>query len=148
MKAVVLIDPGQIPHCPTPESREFVSALVAMGLEVGQIAFALKCSPHDVTFHYKQELEFGASLVNAKVGAALLQRALIGDVNAQKFWLQTRARWVPAEKEDPKDKEKSGRLLEDRKEFMQDILDMVARNKVKEEQATVTQRANPSRRTQ
>jgi len=146
---VVIIDPDKIPHYPTPESREFVAQLVAVGLEVPQIAFCLKCTPHEVTYHYKDELEFGLSLVNGKVGAALLQRCLMGDVNAQKFWLTTRARWVAADKEDPKKAEQQGQLLQDRKAFMDDILQMVARGKEKEERATVTQRATPgSRRTQ
>lgn len=144
----ILIDPGDIPHCPTPESREFVAQLVSLGLEVPQIAYCLKCTPHEVTYHYKQELEFGTSMVNAKVGAALFQRCMLGDTNAIKFWLQCRAGWVPADKEDPKDKEKKGQLLEDRRAFMQDIINMVAQNKEKVERATVTQRVNPSRRTQ
>lgn len=147
--AVLVIDPGHIPHYPTSESREFVAQMVAMGLEVPQIAFCLKCTPHEVTHHYKQELEHGLALVNAKVGASLLARAFMGDVNAQKFWLVTRARWVPADKEDPKKAEQQGQQLQDRRAFMEDILQMVAKNRAKEEAATVTQRATPgSRRTQ
>lgn len=147
--ALLVIDPSKIPHCPTPESRDMVSQMVAMGLEVAQIAFCMKLTPHEVTYHYKDELEFGLSLVNAKVGVALFQRCMLGDTNAIKFWLQCRGGWVPAEKEDAKDKEKKGRLLEDRKAFMQDILEMVARGKDKEEKAAVTQRATPgARRTQ
>lgn len=139
----ILLDIGQLPHCPTPESREFVAQLVAIGLEIPQIAFCMKITPLDVKKHYKEELVHGTSLVNAKVGAALLANCLRGDTNAQKFWLQTRARWVPADKEDPKEKEKGGRILEDRRKFMDEIVSMVGKHKVQEEKAEVTQRATP-----
>lgn len=139
----VLLDAYNLPHCPTPESRDFVAKLVACGLEVPQIAFCMHVTPLEVKQHYTDELEFGLPLVNAKVGAALLNNALKGDTNAQTFWLKTRARWVPADKEDPKEKEKSGRALEDRRRFMDEIVATVARNKQRDEAATVTQRATP-----
>lgn len=139
----ILIDPGDLPHCPTDASREFVMQLVAMGLELPQIAFCLKVTPLDIRRYYGEEIEHGTALVNAKVGSALLTRAMMGDVVAQKFWLTTRARWVAADKEDPKDREKGGRILEDRRQFMDDIVSMVAKHKKTEEKATVTQRATP-----
>lgn len=141
--APVLIDPNALPHCPTPESRDFVAQLVAIGLEVPQIAFCLKCTPLEVHKFYKEELTHGMAMVNAKVGAALLTNCLRGDTNAQKFWLQTRARWVVADREDPKEKEKGGRILEDRRRFMDDIVSLVAKHRATEEKAEVTKRATP-----
>jgi hypothetical protein len=148
-RAVLVLDPSELPHCPTPESRDFVAQLVAVGLEVPEISFCLKCTPHEVMQHYKDEITHGTAMINARVGVALFQRAMMGDVNAQKFWLQTRARWVPADKEDPKKAEQQGQLKQDRQAFMNDILQMVAKGRAKEEQGTVTSRATPgSRRTQ
>jgi hypothetical protein len=117
--------------------------LVSMGLEEPQIAFCLKITPLDLRKFYDQELHHGQALINAKVGAALLSNCLRGDTVAQKFWLQTRARWIIPLKEDEKEKEKGGRLLEERKQAMDAILDMVARHKKTEEKAEVTQRATP-----
>src|SRR5688572_23237262 len=142
----VVLDPGKLPHCPTPESREFVMQLVSMGLEEPQIAFCLKITPLDLKKHYADELVFGLSLVNAKVGAALLANCLRGDTNAQKFWLQTRGRWVVADKEDPKQREGSARALEDRQRVIDDIVGMVAKHRATEDKAAVTQRANPGTR--
>jgi hypothetical protein len=139
----ILINPGELPHCPTPKSREFVMQLVAMGLETPQIAFCLQITPLDLKRFYGDEIEHGSALINAKVGTALLTRALSGDVVAQKFWLQTRAKWVQADKEDPREKEKGGRILEDRRKFMDDIVELVAKNKKVEEKAEVTKRATP-----
>lgn len=140
----ILLDPGELPHCPTPESREFVCQLVAMGLEEPQIAFCLKVPPIELRRYYGNELHHGQALVNAKVGAALLANCMRGDTVAQKFWLQTRARWIIPLKEDEKEKEKNGRLLSDRKQFMDDIVQMVAKHKQTEEKAAVTQRATPA----
>lgn len=139
----MIVDPGQLPHCPTPESREFVMQLVSMGLEEPQIAFCLKISPLDLRRYYDQELHHGTALINAMVGKALLANCLRGDTVAQKFWLQTRARWIIPLKEDASEKEKTGKLLEDRKKFMDDIVSLVAKHKVRDEKATVTQRATP-----
>lgn len=140
----VLIDPGQLPHYPTPESREFVCQLVAMGLEEPQIAFCLKVTPLDLRRYYGEEMDHGSALVNAQVGKALLSNCLRGDTVAQKFWLQTRARWIIPLKEDQGEKEKTGRLLEDRKKFMDDIVSLVGKNKQRDEKAAVTQRATPA----
>jgi len=139
----MIVDPGDLPHCPTAKSREFVMELVAMGLELPQIAFCLKATPLEVKRHYEEEIEHGSALVNAKVGSALLERAMMGDVNAQKFWLVTRARWVQADREDPKDREKGGLIKQERKQFMDEIVSLVAKHKKVEEAATVTQRATP-----
>ena len=81
-------------HVPTKQKREQVVRLVACGLTTEQISFVLGCEEHEVRSNYEQELIHGVAAVTALVGAATLRQALKGDVNAQRFWLQSRARWT------------------------------------------------------
>jgi len=47
-----------------------------------------------LTFYYKRELDLGAVMINAKVGAVALKMALSGtDSDMTKFWLKSRAGW-------------------------------------------------------
>jgi hypothetical protein len=81
-------------HCPTKKTREQVCKLVACGLGPEEISFVLGCAPHEVRLNYDQELLHGTALVTGMVGANLLKQALRGDVNAARFWLQSRAKWT------------------------------------------------------
>lgn len=87
---------ASVPHAPTTKTRRQVEVMVACGLTSREVAHIFNCTIKEVESHYKDELYFGCAKINARVGAALLRNALQGDVNAQKFWLQSRARWVPA----------------------------------------------------
>jgi hypothetical protein len=49
---------------------------------------------HEVRSNYSEELIHGTAAVTALVGAALLKQAMRGDVNASRFWLQSRAKWT------------------------------------------------------
>lgn len=144
-RALLVLDPGQAPHVPTPASRELVAGLVACGLDVAQIAFMLKCTPFDVEFHYVDELEHGLAMCNAQVGASILRQALKGDMVAAKFWMGTRAKWVVPTKVDPVDEAKTTDAVE-RKKIMDAIVTMVAREKVKEEAAQTLGNATPGSR--
>jgi hypothetical protein len=90
-KAVRVVEAA---HAPTKKSREQVCKLVACGLSVEEISFVLGCAPHDVQLHYEQEILHGTPMVTAMVGASLLKQALRGDVNAARFWLQSRSKWT------------------------------------------------------
>jgi len=81
-------------HAPTKKTREQVCKLVACGLSVEEISFVLGCTEHDIRSFYEQELLHGTALVTGLVGAAMLKTALRGDVNAARFWLQSRSRWT------------------------------------------------------
>lgn len=81
-------------HAPTKRTREQVCKLVACGLNPEEVSFVLGCSEHDIRLHYEEELKHGTSMVTALVGGAMLKNALRGDTNAQRAWLQMRARWT------------------------------------------------------
>lgn len=81
-------------HAPTKDSREKVCKLVACGLSTEEISFVLGCAPHEIQLNYEQEIIHGSALVTGLVGGAILKQALRGDVNAARFWLQSRAKWT------------------------------------------------------
>ena len=81
-------------HSPTKSTREQVCKLVACGLSNEEISFVLGCAPHEVKLNYEQEIIHGSAMVTAMVGASMLKQALRGDVNAARFWLQSRAKWT------------------------------------------------------
>lgn len=81
-------------HVPTSTTRMLVCKLVACGLSVSEVAFSLGALEHEVKEHYAQEIEHGTALVTGMVGGAMLKQAMRGDVNAARFWLQSRAKWT------------------------------------------------------
>lgn len=90
-KAVRIVDAV---HVPTKAKREQVCKLVACGLGTEEIGFVLGCMDHEVKANYQQEIEHGMALVTGLVGGAILKQALRGDVQAARFWLQSRAKWT------------------------------------------------------
>lgn len=84
----------KLPHAPTKKTRADVEKMIACGLDQDDISYVLGCTLAELQQHYAEELDHGTGAVHSKVGAALLKNALKGDVNAQKFWLQARAKWV------------------------------------------------------
>lgn len=81
-------------HVPTSSTREQVCKLIACGLNETEIAFVLGAMEHEVKEHYPLEIEHGMALVTGLVGGAMLKNALGGDTNAQRAFLQMRARWT------------------------------------------------------
>jgi len=79
---------------PTDEQRRLVKQLAAAGTPHEEIACMVKIrSPKTLRKHFREELDRGAAEANANVAGALYKKAMKGDTNAQKFWLQTRAGW-------------------------------------------------------
>ena len=79
---------------PTAIQAKQVSGLTALGMTPKEIAASLIIDKTLLTFYYKRELESGAALVNAKVGAVALKMALAGDSPTMtQFWLSRRANW-------------------------------------------------------
>ena len=81
---------------PTDEQRKKVKALVAVGIPQDEIARQIGVrSPKTLRKHFRDELDRGAMEANASVAGALYNKAVAGDVAAQKFWLMCRAGWRP-----------------------------------------------------
>lgn len=134
---------GRNPHAPTDESRAQVAAMVACGLDDIQIAFVLKCDPREVREHYKMEMEHGRALTNAQVGAALLRAAIKGSVDAQKFWLERRAGWVAPKALPPEEEGEQEKAKKVRRQLMDDIVSLVASDKLVQEMGQTAAQANP-----
>jgi hypothetical protein len=65
----------------------------AIGLTTEQMAMLLGCTPSEVTAHYAREVEHGLAAITAEVAASLVAAARAGDVQAQRYWLEVRAKW-------------------------------------------------------
>jgi hypothetical protein len=79
---------------PTDEQRRLVKKLAAVGTKHEDIAHMVNIrSPKTLRKHFREELDRGSAEANANVAGALYNKAMGGDTNAQKFWLQCRAGW-------------------------------------------------------
>lgn len=100
--------------------------LVACGLSQEEISYVMGCTPLEVSQHYAQEIEHGTAATNALVGAALLKNALKGDTNAQRAWLQFRARWTIPQHVELTGKDGGPIEIAARKKLVSRILDLAA----------------------
>lgn len=92
---VLVIPAGEDPpHVPTSKTRRIVERMAACGLDDKEIAYCTGVPIHEIRATYKEEIENGLAVTTARMGAALIRSGLNGDVNAQRFFLQSRARWV------------------------------------------------------
>lgn len=121
---VLIIEPATAPHVPTSESRDLVCRAVACGLDDLEIAFMLGLEPLKLRQHYRDELDHGTAFYVARVGSAMIDSALRGDVNAQRTFVQARGRWtMPTGEEARRAVDKS--TIEARKTLMDSILSKV-----------------------
>ena len=90
---------GRPTHLPTPSERRQVEAMAGYGVPEADIALVLGIDPKTLRKHYRDELDTGHIVANAKVAESLFRKAT-GDhrqsVTAAIFWLKTRARWREA----------------------------------------------------
>lgn len=91
---------GNTPYEPTEEARKQVQTMAGLGVSNQDIATILDISNDTLTRHYKRELDTAAIAVNARVAQAAYHKAMSGDPQMLKYWLNCRARW--SEKEDDK----------------------------------------------
>jgi hypothetical protein len=116
-------------HVPTKQKREEVCKLVSCGLSVEEIGFVLGCMEHEVRSHYAQEIEHGSALTTAMVGASMLKQALRGDVNAARFWLQSRARWTIPQHVELTGKDGGPVQIEARRALVARVLELATKGK-------------------
>ena len=84
---------GRPPYVRTEENAERVEALCAYGMDHVMIASMLGISHDTLTKYYRHELDVGKSKVVEQVANSLKRNAMSGDVQAQKFFLSSRAGW-------------------------------------------------------
>ena len=90
---------GRPPFCPTDAEREAVTRMAAVGIPHEQIALVVGDNGINVDTlkkHFKRELETAYVEANTKVGQSMFQRAIDGDVGAQKWWTACRMGWKDA----------------------------------------------------
>ena len=85
---------GRPPYVKTEENAERVEALCAYGMDHVMIAAMLGISHDTLTKYYRAELDIGKSKVVEQVANSLKRNAMHGDVQAQKFFLSSRAGWA------------------------------------------------------
>lgn len=91
---LIVIEPSRDPHEPTLEGRDLVCRAVACGLDDLDIAFMMQLDPLELRRHYENELKHGTAFYVAKVGSAIIDSALRGDMNAASLFVRSRGRWT------------------------------------------------------
>jgi len=82
---------------PTAEERKIVEMMAALGTPLDDMARNVRKGGIDVKTlrkHFDEEISTGATRANIKVGGAMYNKALGGDVQAQKYFLSCRAGWT------------------------------------------------------
>lgn len=83
-------------HAPDPSQRRQVEAMAGYGVPETDIARVLGIDPKTLRKHYRDALDTGHVVANAKVAESLFRKAT-GEgrqsVTAAIFWLKTRAGW-------------------------------------------------------
>ena len=84
-------------HRPTYQTRRDVSEWSTQGYTHNSIARNLNIHPDTLRKHYPEELEVSMKVKTELVVHALFEKALEGNVNAQKFWLERVGgdEWLP-----------------------------------------------------
>jgi hypothetical protein len=71
-----------------------IKSLAAVGIPQEDIAQKIGIrSPKTLRKYFRKELYLAATDANASVGGALYNRAMEGNIDAQKFWLERPAGW-------------------------------------------------------
>lgn len=85
---------GQKPHEVTQESKDRILAYASAGLSQLQMIELEGISQDTLQRHYREQLDGGKPLANAKVRAKLFAQAMDGNTVAMIFWLKCQDGWV------------------------------------------------------
>lgn len=86
---------GKPPYKPTDDDRRTVELMTAIGTSQENVA---RCVGDGIDLktlrkYYREELDTAVIKANAKVGGSMFNKAIAGDVSAQKYWMGCRAGW-------------------------------------------------------
>jgi hypothetical protein len=81
------------PFEPTKEQRLTVEVMTAGGIDQVSICGLLKITLKTFRKHFRHEIDTAVASVNMIVVAAHLKRIKAGDMNAIKWWEQSRMKW-------------------------------------------------------
>lgn len=85
--------PHRPPYVPTKEQRLTVEVMTAGGIDQALICGLLKISAKTFRKHFRNEIDTAVASVSMIVVAAHLKRIKAGDMNAIKWWEQSRMNW-------------------------------------------------------
>jgi hypothetical protein len=89
---------GDTSYKVTEEHRHQVMVGAAHGIRQDELCKIIGISPVTLRKYYPDELKFGKTMANAKVGGALFSKAMEGNVTAQIFWLKSQAGYREADR--------------------------------------------------
>jgi len=78
---------------PTPEQKQQVMNLIMVGVPVERIAIHLGIDESTVAKHFQPEIVYGVEFMLANVAGALYQKAILGDFQSARFYMQTKGGW-------------------------------------------------------
>lgn len=81
---------GRKEFVPTPEQLARAADLAGFGVPQQQIASDLGIHKNTLLRHFREALDEGMAIANAKIGKTLFQKAIGGDTTALIFWAKTR----------------------------------------------------------
>ena len=85
---------GRPPHVPTNQTRRLVEMMSGCGIPQMQIALSVGISDETLRKYYRQELDLGAIVANAKVAETLFRQATEeGNTAAAIWWTKARMGW-------------------------------------------------------
>jgi hypothetical protein len=85
---------GRPPHAPTDQTRRLVEMMSGCGIPQMQIALSVGISDETLRKYYRQELDLGAIVANAKVAETLFRQATEeGNTAAAIWWTKARMGW-------------------------------------------------------
>jgi hypothetical protein len=87
----ITAEQGHQHHQPTPAQRQLVTVLRSVSVPDYTIAKQLGIAKSTLYKHYKDELDHGMELVVSNVAASVVKKALKGDNQMIRFYLQTHA---------------------------------------------------------
>jgi len=117
-------EPCKVKTKPHHEVTEFskgeVASLASFGNTRPEIAAYMNICEETLLKHYREILETAAVRANSKVAKGLFKKAVEDeDLQAQIFWLKTRARWRTADSE--AQVEESSKIKEELKRIMAEL---------------------------
>lgn len=81
-------------HKPTPETRQKVREMIAAGVNQVDVAACIGIAYETYQRHYAEEIATAKPMIVTLVAGKLIEKALRGNVEAAKFYLNTQGRWT------------------------------------------------------
>ena len=81
-------------HKPTAESRQKVREMIVAGVNQVDVAACIGIAYETYQRHYAEEIATAKPMIVSLVAGKLIEKALRGNVEAAKFYLNTQGKWT------------------------------------------------------